>query len=153
MNPDNMESTMIITRLAGALALVLCASPALAADTAVTIPIGEWASSLLMTVASVAVPIIMWALRFLPASIAGIIRTAQVEQVLQKAIDYGVNAVAGAAKGKTLDVNLGNQVLAEAIEYALRNGPGWVEGWLGGREGVRERIIARLNVAPEAAIK
>lgn len=142
--------------LAGAL---LCAAlsimaPAFAAEAAtISVPYGEWISTALQAVAAMAVPVVAWAFRALPASIAGILRTAQVDQLLEKAIAYAINATAGATKDKTLDLRLSNQVVAAAVAYVVNNGPGWVTSWLGGTEGIRQRVIARLDVAPEVALK
>ncbi|WWT39810.1 hypothetical protein [Microcystis phage Mwe-JY25] len=135
------------------LALGFLAAPALASPTSVTIPYGDWAASLLMTVAAVAIPAISWALRFLPAQVQALIRTAQVEQLLGKAISYAINATAGAAKGRALSVDVGSEVAAHAVSYAIANGPGWVTTWLGGEAGIRQRIIARLEIEPAAALR
>jgi opacity protein-like surface antigen len=139
--------------LALAALFALVSFPALAAGTVVTVPIGTWSASLLEIVAAIAVPVIGWALRFLPGQIQAVIRTAQVDQLLAKAIAYGINTTAGAARDKTLSLDVGNEVVAQALTYAVDAGPRWLEDWLGGKEGVRKRIIARLDVAPEAALK
>ncbi len=76
-----------------------------------------------MTVAAIVMPIITFALRFLPSQIQALIRTAQVEQLLGRAIDYGINATANAVKGKTLSVDVGHAVAAQAVKYALDYGP------------------------------
>lgn len=139
----------------GLLLAILFAGPAAAATVSpsITIPWGDWAASLLMTVAALIVPLITWALRFLPAQLQALIRTVQVEQLLGKAVSYGLNATAGAARGKVLTVDVGNQVLAEAVHYAVEHGPDWADDWLGGEAGIRDRIIARLDLDQSAALK
>jgi hypothetical protein len=70
-------------------------------------------------------------LRKLPANIVAIFGNARVELLLQNAIGYGLNAVQGAVKDKTLTVEVGNEVLAKALQYAVDNAPGWLQSWAG----------------------
>jgi hypothetical protein len=135
-----------------AAAFMLAAAPAFAA-TAVTIPYGDWIGSVASTLAALTVPAVAWGLRFLPGHVVAVIRMTQVDQLLERSIIYGINSVAGASQGKALSVDVGSRVLAEAMTYAIKNGPGWLLGWLGGEAGVRQRIIARLSLEPQAALK
>lgn len=148
---------MRIHLLGAALAAACCvamAAPAFAADSAsasVTIPWGDWLASILGTIAAVsgtiAVAIITWALRLLPASLRSYIdaeRRKQAEQLLQHAIDYGINDAKGFVTGKTLDVRVGSDVLAGALQYAVDHGPGWLIDWMGGAGKVRDKILSRL---------
>ncbi len=84
------------------------------------------------------------------ANLVAIFGNARVELLLSNAIGYGLNAVAGAVKGKTLDVDVGNQVLAAALQYAVDNAPGWLQSWAGGPEGLAKKIWARLNLGDGA---
>jgi hypothetical protein len=126
---------------------------ALDANDIVTIPWGDWLSNTASTLTMLAVALVGWGLRQLPAHILAIVRTAQVDQLLLKAIDYAINRTAGAAKGRELKVTVANDVLAEAIRYVLANAPGWLIAWIGGEQGVRDKIIARLDVEADAALK
>ncbi len=142
--------------LAGLIFIILFA-PAQAAEAvaagSIRVPIGEW----LAASASLAAPVIAlayaWLLRQLPEQIVGILRTIRVEQILDKAITYGVNAVRGAAQGKTLDINLGSEVLAEAVQYVIDRAPAWVIEWTGGREGIAKMIAARLPMEADSSVK
>lgn len=99
--------------------------------------------------------IAMVMLRKLPANIVAIFGNARVELLLNNAIGYGLNAVEGAVKGKTLQVDVGNEVLAKALQYAVDNAPGWLQSWAGGPEGLAKKIWGRLNLgegASDAAI-
>lgn len=125
---------------------------AAAGDGTITVPIGSWVGESAGIVATVLAAVVAWGLRFLPASILQILRTAQAEQLLDKAINYGVNAVADATRDKTLSVNVGNAVVAQALQYAIDHGPGWMIGWLGGEAAIRQKIIARLNLEAAAAV-
>lgn len=138
--------------------VVLFTLPAFAAE--VVIPWGDWLGGILGLVAMIAGTIasvlVAWALKFLPATLRAYIdqqRIAQVEQLLQAAITYGVNTVSGATMDKTLNIEVGNAVLAEAIQYAIDHGPAWLINWMGGEDGIRDKIISRLPLDAEAALK
>lgn len=111
----------------------------------------QWLEAIAWLLASAA----LVALRRLPANLVAVFGNARVELLLQNAIGYGLNAVAGAVKGKTLEVNVGNQVLAQALQYAVDHAPGWLQSWAGGPEGLAKKIWARLDLgegASDAAI-
>lgn len=136
----------------GLLATAALAQAAPASDTLVHIPIGDWigqGASILLTLAGA---VLAFALAKLPASIVAMIKTAQVDQLLLKAIDYGINAVAGAEKGKTLDIDVGNAVLEKALQYVIDHAPAWLIQWMGGDAMVREKLVARLPLAKGAAV-
>lgn len=139
-----------------ALALVAVAiafaTPAFAADT-LTIPWGDWLASVLGTIAAatatVASLIITWALRLLPATLRSYVdeqRRKQAEQLLQRALDYGVNEAKGYITGKTLDIKVGSEVLAGALQYAVDHGPGWLIGWMGGAAKIRDKLLSRMTL-------
>ena len=124
---------------------------ALAADgSTVSIPWGQWVSDWVPFIASGLAALVAWGLRQLPANIVAILGNGRVELLLNNAVNYGLNAVAGAAKGKTLDVNVGNQVLSEALNYAIANAPGWLTTWAGGPEGLAKKIWGRLDLVEQA---
>lgn len=146
-----------------ALALILLAAPAFAADTApetvaqaasestkVTWAWGALVGQLAETAAWLLAAAGMFLLRRLPANIVAIFGNARVELLLNNAIGYGLNAVAGAVKGKTLEIDVGNQVLREALQYAVDNAPAWLQSWAGGPEGLAKKIWARLNLGEGA---
>jgi predicted lipid-binding transport protein (Tim44 family) len=138
------------------IAVVLVLQPAGAfaqeAATTVAVPIGDWIGKASGVIGSLLGGLVIWLFRQLPAGIVQILRTMQVEQLLDKAITYGINAVAGASKDKVLTVNVGNAVVAQAAQYAIDHAPGWLIGWLGGEAAIRQMIIARLNLEPVATI-
>jgi hypothetical protein len=93
----------------------------------------------------------LWAFRQLPANLVAAFGNARVEVLLNNAIGWGINAVAGAVKDKTLTVDVGNEVLAKALQYALDNAPSWLQSWAGGPEGIARKIWARLNLGEGAS--
>lgn len=99
-----------------------------------------------------------WLARKLPGGIvatlnqlSGLFGAGRVDQLLDKAITYGINVTAGAVKGKSLSVKIGNEVLERAFEYAIRHAPTVVR-LAGGSAFVREKIIGRLDLDADVAL-
>ncbi len=145
----------MLSRLLGAITLalallVLSALGALAAT--VEIPVGQWAADVI----SFAIPLVggalIWILSRIPSPWIQKLRTEAAEQLLANAVSYGLNATAGAVKGRTVSVEVGNDVVAAALGYAVANGPSKLIAWLGGEDGIRDKILARLTVPENAAI-
>lgn len=133
--------------------------PAYAADGQVVVPWGDWISVILTTLQSVPIASIVAAwLVFvmvkagLPQGIADIIKVSLTDQVLNKAIQFAINAVSGATQGKKLEIHVANQVVEEAADYVIANGPAWIVDWLGGVDAIKKRILARIELVPEAKI-
>jgi hypothetical protein len=133
---------------------LMMVSAALAAPSAVVIPWGDWLAGVGSAVGDLIAVALLAALTALaarlPGPIAAIILSARAEQLLERAVGYGVNAVAGAAKGRALTVDVGSEVLAEAARYAIAQAPGLVAR-LGGAEALRRMIFARLNLDADAS--
>lgn len=120
--------------------------------TTVVLPIGDWLTAIAAWIGPVILAVIAWIFRKIPKAWAATLLAAHADQLLDKAIMYGINAVAGAEKGKTLSVSVGNAVLAEALSYALSKAPGWFISWLGGATSIQQMIIARLQLEPAATV-
>lgn len=122
--------------------------------TTVVVPYGNWLDAVLSNAQEIIVAgllaVVAFVLRKLPAGVADAFRTLRVEQLLARAVDYGINATRGAAKGKSLSVDVGSEVLAKAISYAVDRAPALLIEWLGGVESLKQMILARLNLDPEA---
>ncbi|NPU63397.1 hypothetical protein HL667_00105 [Bradyrhizobium sp. 83012] len=132
------------------LSLAVLGSGAFAGDGAVTIPYGQWISDSMPLILAGLASLVTWGLRQLPANVVALFGNARVELLINNGIGYGLNAVKDAAKGKTLSVDVGNKVLAEAMQYAIENAPGWLLSWAGGPEGLAKKIFGRLDLAPDA---
>lgn len=102
------------------------------------------------TIASLVIAGIALAARQLPAQFAAIFSNSRVQTLVDNAVNYGINAVAGAVKGKTLEVDVGNQVLAQALQYAVDNAPAYLLSWAGGADGLAKKIMAKLDLPSEA---
>ncbi len=135
--------------LAIAVPFACIAGPAFADGTAVAVPVGDWVGILADLSAVALTGVAIFALRMLPAPIYRFLMMVRAEQLIARAVDFGVQSVAGAARGRTLTVDLGNEVLASATRYAVDAADDLVQ-WLGGAEEVRWKILARLDVEPDA---
>lgn len=111
---------------------------------------GALVSQCAEAVAWLLLSVLLYFARQLPANLVAVFGNARVELLLQNAVNYGVNAVAGAVKDKKLEVEVGNQVLAQALQYAVDNAPGWLQAWAGGPEGLAKKIWGRLNLGEGA---
>jgi hypothetical protein len=120
--------------------------------TEIVLPWGAWLSELSSILATILGAIVLWLFRRLPGSVTAILQTMRAEQLIQRAIDYGLNATAGAAKDKVLTVQVGNEVVAKAAAYAVDNGAPYIIKWLGGTDGLVQKIVARLDLEPDAEI-
>lgn len=145
---------LLITVWAALLALAFWNMPAFAqaATTTVVIPWGDWLAAIINESGPVLLAIALWLIRKLPAAWLSEQNIKRIDHLLDRAISYGINTVAGAAKGKELSADVGSEVVAQALNYAIEHGPGSLVGWAGGENGIREKIIARLSLKPDAAL-
>lgn len=127
-----------------------------ASHSTITIPYGTWihdALGIARDVSLAAAPLVIaWLGRELPSYVAFILRTKIAEQWLSRAIEGAYNAVDGATRDRLLTLELGNAVLARALQDMIDNAPAWLVGWLGGETGIRRAILRRLDLEGNAAI-
>ncbi len=81
-----------------------------------------------------------------------IVKGILTQQLVERAIAFGLSTVAGAAAGKSLSVPVGNAVLANALNYAVAHAPGWFLKWVGGEQAIRDHIIALLPMDEDASL-
>lgn len=134
--------------------LVLSVAVAFGADTTVTLPWGDWLNAILaeaMTFIGVLLmAIITFAASKLPPAAQAFItaeRIKQVEQVLERAIGFGINSLGEKVKGQTISVDVKNEVVEQALQYVIDHAPQKLIDWMGGIDAIREKIIARLPVS------
>ncbi|KQT60020.1 hypothetical protein ASG52_19890 [Methylobacterium sp. Leaf456] len=70
----------------------------------------------------------------------------RVEMMLEAAVGYGLNAVQGAAKGKTLSVEVAVPVIAKGTQYVIDTAPAAVIKAAGGRDGIAARMFRKLDL-------
>jgi len=127
----------------------------------VSIPYGQYVEDVGQLVQAWLIPlllaIISWVIfKYVPAPLRGIanrILTGQAEQLLEKALQYGINATAGASRDKTLEIPVANEVLRKAANYALANGWPKLIDFLDGPDGVLQKLFTRLDIPVEATNK
>lgn len=148
--------------LASLVLLSACAgSPAFAAEavltapaTAVILPYGDWIVGAGQTVTAVLLPIliggIMWALRTYVPVLGLFVSQSLVERLVRNVTDYALNAIAGAMKGKELDVPTGSAVITKATQHAVDQAPGWLLKMAGGPTGVAEKVFRALHLDDKA---
>lgn len=125
-------------------------------DTTVILPVGNWVESLTTAIRDGVISLLglglLWASRLLPETIRQYINAQRIkaaEQLLAHAVDWAFNAVRGATRGMKVEVNVGSALVAEGAQYVVDNGPAWLIDWLGGVEGIQQKIAARLDLAPD----
>lgn len=88
-----------------------------------------------------------WLVTRLPGPLQFAFKLFQVEQLLRNAISASVNSTKGAVEGKTLGIDVGSQVLAKALQYAIDNGQKSLIDWMGGETGIQDKLIARIPLS------
>ncbi|ABY32751.1 hypothetical protein [Methylorubrum extorquens] len=132
-------------------------------DKAVILPWGDWlvalAVSLREPILTILLPIIaayiIQAIRKVYPWAALFLSQRRVEMMLEAGVGYGMNAVQGAAKGKTLSVNVAVPVIAKGTQYVIDTAPPAVIKAAGGADGIAARIFRKLDLddhASEAAV-
>lgn len=146
--------------ISGGVIAIGLAFPAFAAevatlgDKAVILPWGDWlvalAVSLREPILTILIPIIagyaIQAIRKVYPWAALFLSQRRVEMMLEAAVGYGLNAVNGAAKGKTLSVNVAVPVIAKGTQYVIDTAPPAVIKAAGGADGIAARIFRKLDL-------
>ena len=129
-------------------------SPAHAAAS-VTLPWGDWLTGLLQPASAVLVPLAAAAVTAGIARVApwaaSVLTRDRVEAAIRAGAEFGQNAVAGAARGRTVSVDLGSAVVAAGARHVLATAPAHVVRSAGGAEGVAARIFQTLPLDPQAS--
>ncbi|SER61970.1 hypothetical protein SAMN05216548_1319 [Faunimonas pinastri] len=139
---------------AALLLLVLFPAAALAADGySVTVPWGSLLIEFIVAFGGVIVAAILaiyhLVLKHLPAPIRTFLEQRNADQLLERMINYGLNSAAGAAKGKTLNMEVGSRVMQAALGYGFGQAPKRLAKYFDqGHPGVAvaKAIYARLDM-------
>lgn len=126
---------------------------AMAADAAVTVPYGDMVAEVAHIVSAMITPVVLLLIGKLTGPVGLFLRTFLGETLIRNAVSYAVNAVEGAAKGKTLSIPVGSAVLAEAVQYAVDQGPKWLVNTLGGPDGIKQKVFRALDLEEDATIE
>lgn len=88
--------------------------------------------------------------RFAPVWLSSLLQS-RIETTVQTAVDYALNDVHGAAKGKTLSVPVGSAVVATALQRIVDSTSPWLVGKVkGGLPELANRVFRKLDLVPEA---
>ncbi|WP_336487286.1 hypothetical protein [Methylobacterium nigriterrae] len=156
VSPPTLPSPL--ARLAAAVAVGLLApAGALAAAPdpgAVQLPWGDALAALAQGASAALVPLAAAGATAALARVAGPLRflvtTSLVERLVRNVGDYGLNAVSGAVKGRTLTVPLGSAVIAAAVQRAADQAPGWLLKEAVGLDGLAEKVFRSLPLEAAA---
>jgi hypothetical protein len=136
-------------------AALLSPARAAAAAAAAGVPWGDWLAGLLQPVSACLVPLAAAAVTAGIARVApwaaSVLTRDRVEAAIRAGAEFGLNAVAGAAKGRAVSVDLGPAVVAAGAWHVLTTAPAHVVRTAGGAEGVATRIFRALPLDPQAS--
>lgn len=125
-----------------------------AGETTVIVPYGNWLDAVLSNALEIAVTAVLGIVavvsRKAPAWLAQIIKTLLTEQMLTRAIGFGINATRGAVKGRTLNFDVGSAVLAQTLAYVIDKSPAWLIKFVGGVDNLKDMILSRLDLDVDA---
>lgn len=126
------------------------------APAAINVPYGDaikWVFDNFNTlIITVILALVARVVALLPGPIGTLVNTLLTEQVLKRAIDYGINAVEGATSEGELSIPVGSAVLANAVNKVLASSPSWLINWMGGTDGISAKIFARLHLVSNATV-
>lgn len=129
------------------------ASSALASapTSVVTVPVGTWFSDASGVITDVLEVVVGAFVTVILAHVPPALRTyitkgtiAQVDQLLARAISFGVQKAVVASSGTNVTLAVGSPAVATAVQYAIDHGPEKLVAGMGGAAGIEEKIIARL---------
>ncbi|MBY0259205.1 hypothetical protein [Methylobacterium sp.] len=139
---------------AGAVILAALTGPCAAAGPTIVLPWGDALAEAIQALGAVLVPLAATAALAALARLTGPLRvlvtSTLVERLVRNVADYGINAVAGAVRGRTLTVPVGARVIASAVERGLEQAPGWLVRAAGGVEGLGEKVFRSLPLEEAA---
>lgn len=148
---DLMKKSLMWNAAAAALLIPVAAFAQVVSSTDVVVPIGNWVQAFFAFLDPI-VPVVItgivgWASRRFLSHYASAANTAAVEQVLNHAIRYAINvAVVNAPKNFSLPAH--DTTIATAVQYVVDHAPARLIDFMGGKEAIAGKILARLNIAP-----
>ena len=133
-------------------ALAFVSAAAFAQTTTVTVPVGDTIKSVGDLISAIAGPLVVVVFGFLarnlPSLIVDAMRTAKVDQLLTKAIQYAINIVEIQTKGATGVIDVHSAIVAKALQYVIDMAPGWLITYMGGIDKIEKKILARVTIEP-----
>lgn len=134
---------------------VLAAEVATVGNTAVIVPWGDIVVAVAQPLMSALAPLIAGVVlyyigRFAPWLLQWVSKV-QIEGALGRIEAYGLNATMGAAKGKTLSLDVANPALAKMVQYGANSAKPWLIKAMGGLPGMAEKLFRRMSLDEHAS--
>ena len=144
---------LIVVVLAPVLAF---AAEALAAPaSALVIPWGTWVLELAHIASAILVPLAVTYIGVLARRaspfLSVFLTNALIDRMVNLAVDFALQAIEGAAKGKTLSVAVAPAVVQLGAQRAIDSTLPWIVRKAGGPSGIAERVFRQLNLEPDAS--
>lgn len=124
----------------------------LAQDTTVTIPYGNWISAVLPFIGFIVllgvIILLAYVIKFLPPWAQSLVAVAGQKELIgyaKQAINTAVMATQGAVKDKEIKLDVGNPLVAKAVQTAIDTWPQAAIDKLGGVDGVKKFVISQLE--------
>lgn len=120
------------------------------ADRSISLPVSDWTASARNLLLSLLAA--LWAVskNKLPAPVLWALKLYGEDKLINQAVSLALNAVPGAAKGTPLTIDVGNAVLARALQWLVNDIP-FALKLLGGEDAIKAKIFAALHLEPEAS--
>lgn len=120
-------------------------------ETSVALPLSEWMRAASSLISSVLLAVLAFAMRKAPMPIVWLVKMYGQQKLVDMAVNMGINAVPGAAKGVPMSIDVGSKVLATALQWAVVNVPGIILKIAGGEDGLKAKIFAALHLEADAS--
>ena len=117
----------------------------------VQVEIGNWLSDLLLLLGTTLTAIVSFYVHKVAEKYVGKTASEQLDKYLGMALQFGINATAGAVKGKTYDFQTGSEIVEWMVHYANQTFPGLVAKF-GGEAALRLRAWARVPLDADAVV-
>lgn len=145
--------------LAGRVAPAFAEAAVAVSEPALVIPWGDMVALIVQVLNAALVPIagvyvgkaVNSALKAYAPALAQILTNRLIDRMIRLAIDFALQAVEGAAKGRTTTVTVAPAVVAVGAQRALDSSLPWIVNAAGGPQGIAERIFRQLDLEPAAS--
>lgn len=131
------------------------AAEAVAPASALVIPWGTWVLELAHIASAILVPLAVTYLGYLAKRaspfLSVLLTNALIDRMVNLAIDFALQAIEGAAKGKTLSVAVAPAVVQLGAQRAIDSTLPWIVRKAGGPSGIAERVFRQLDLEPDAS--
>ena len=139
---------LLVVILAPDLARAAEAVPALAPT--LSLPWGQWLIDVLNVASASCVPILVGYLGYLARqyvpALGQVLTNALIDRAVRLAADFALQAIEGAAKGRTVEVKVAPAVIALGAQRAVDSTLPWIIAKAGGPQGIAERVFRHLDI-------